>query len=59
MPDLVPLACLLLVVALVVISVVAFVWSHRREDPMGSLVGLGAMVSAGVPAAAFGAMAAF
>jgi hypothetical protein len=43
MPDLLPGTCLVLVVALVVTSVGAFVWS----------------VIAGVPAAAYGAMAAF
>jgi len=59
MPDLVPGTCLVLVVALVVTSVGAFVWSHRKDDPMGALVGLGALVIAGVPAAAYGAMAAF
>jgi hypothetical protein len=58
MPDLVLASCLFLVVALVVTSVIAFVWSHRKNAPMGSLVGLGALVIAGVPAAAYGAMAA-
>jgi len=55
-PDVVLAACLLLVVALVVTSVIAFVWSHRQNDRLGSLIGLGAVVAAGVPAAAYGAM---
>jgi hypothetical protein len=58
MPDLVPATCLVLVVVLVVASVTAFVWSDRKNAPMGFLVGLGALVMAGVPAAAYGAMAA-
>jgi hypothetical protein len=59
MPDVVLGTCLLLVAALVAISVVAFVRSHRKEDPMGSLIGLGALVIAGIPAAAYGAMTGF
>ena len=59
MPDFALAACLLLVVALVLTSAIAFVWSHRNGDPMGSLIGLGALVIAGIPAAAYGAMAAF
>ncbi len=59
MPDLAAATCLLLVVALVVTSVAAFVRSHGKDDPMGSLVGLGALVVAGIPAAAYGAMAGF
>jgi hypothetical protein len=59
MPDLVPGTCLVLVVALVVTSVGAFGWSHRKDDPMGALVGLGALVIADVPTAAYGAMASF
>jgi hypothetical protein len=58
MPDLGLATCLFLVVALVVTSGVAFVRSHGKDDPVGSLVGLGALVIAGVPAAAYGAMAA-
>jgi hypothetical protein len=58
MPDVALAACLVLVVTLVVTAVVAFWWSHRKDDPMGSLVGLGALVVAGGPAAAYGAMAA-
>jgi hypothetical protein len=58
-PDVVLAACLFLVVALVVTSAIAFVWSHRKNDPLGSLIGLGAVVVAGVPAAAYGAMTAF
>lgn len=50
-------ACLFLVVALVLTSVVAFVWSRRKDDPMGDLVGLTAVVMAGLPAAAYGTMA--
>lgn len=49
--------CLFLVVALVLTSVGAFVWSRRRGDPMGDLVGLTAVVMAGLPAAAYGTMA--
>jgi hypothetical protein len=56
-PDLVLTTCLSLVAALVVTSAVAFVRSHRKDDTVGSLVGLGALVVAGVPAAAYGAMA--
>ena len=59
MPDVALAACLVLVVALVGTSVAGFVWSHRKDDPMGSLVGLGAIVVAGMPAAAYGAMSAF
>ena len=59
MPDVALVACLFLVVALVLTSAVAFVWSHRTGDPMGSLIGLGSLVIAGMPAAAYGAMAAF
>jgi len=59
MPDVAPATCLILVVALVVTAVVGFVWSHRKDDPMGSLIGLGALVVAGIPAAAYGAMSAF
>jgi hypothetical protein len=59
MPDLIPGTCLVLVVALVLTSVGAFVWSHRKDDPMGALVGLGAQVIAGVPAAAYGVMVAY
>jgi len=51
--------CLVLTVALVLISLIAFVRSHRRSDPMDSLIGLAAMVGAGIPAAAYGAMSAF
>jgi hypothetical protein len=54
MPDLVLATCLLLVVT----SAVAFVRSHRRDNRRGSLVGLGVLVVAGVPAAAYGAMTA-
>ena len=56
MPDLALTACLILVVALVGTAVAAFVRSHRKDDSMGSLVGMGAMVVAGMPAAAYGAM---
>ena len=59
MPEFALAACLVLVVALVGTSAIAFVWSHRKEDPMGSLIGLGSLVAAGIPAAAYGAMAAF
>jgi hypothetical protein len=58
-PDVALAACLLLVVALVITSVIALVWSHRNDDPLGSLIGLGAVAIAGVPAAAYGAMTAF
>lgn len=50
MPDPALPACLILVAAPVGTSVAAFLQSHRKDDPMGSLVGLGAMVIAGVPA---------
>lgn len=56
MPDVALAVCLLLVGTLVAASVAAFVWSHRKDDPMGSLIGLGALVIAGLPAAAYGAM---
>jgi len=59
MPDLALATCLLLVVALVATAVVGFLWSHRKNDPMGSLIGLCALVVAGLPAAAYGAMTAF
>jgi anti-sigma B factor antagonist len=49
---------IVLVVALVMTSVIAFVWSHRNDDPMRSLIGLGAVVIAGVPAAPYWAMTA-
>jgi hypothetical protein len=52
MPELVLVTCLLLVAT----SVVAFVRSHRKGSPMGSLIGLAALVVAGIPAAAYGAM---
>jgi len=58
MPDVALATCLFLVVALVVTAVVGFVWSHRKDDQMGSLIGLGALVVAGMPAIAYGAMAA-
>ena len=59
MPDLALATCLFLVVALVVVAVVGFVWSHRKNDPMGSLLGLSALFAAGVPAAVYGAMTAY
>jgi len=59
MPDLAAAACLILVVGLVVTAMVAFVRSHRKDDEMGSLVGLGALIFAGIPAAAYGAMTGF
>lgn len=52
-------ACLVLVVALVVTSLAALVWSHRKDDPLASVVGMVAMVTAGIPAAVYGAMTAF
>ena len=55
MPELVLATCLILVVT----SVVAFVRSHRKGSPMGSLIGLAALVIAGIPAAAYGAMTSF
>jgi hypothetical protein len=58
-PDVALAACLVLVVGLVVTSVIAFARSHRNDDPLGSLIGLSALVIAGVPAAAYGAMTAF
>jgi len=58
MPDVAPAACLFLVVALVVAAVIGFVRSSRTDDPMGSLLGLGALVVAGMPAAAYAAMTA-
>lgn len=59
MPDLALTACLILASALVAASVAAFLRSHRKDDPTGSLVGLGAMVLAAVPAVAYGAMSSF
>jgi len=59
MPDPALTACLVLVVALVGTSVAAFLQSHGKDDPMRSLVGLGAMVVAAVPAVAYGAMTSF
>jgi hypothetical protein len=58
MPDVALATCLFLIMALVVTAVGGFVWSHRKDDPMGSLIGLGALVAAGMPAAAYGAMTA-
>ena len=48
--------CLFLVVALVITSVVLFVRSHREHDSVGGLIGMTAMIFAGFPAAAYGAM---
>lgn len=59
MPDPALTACLILVVALVATSAAAFLQSHRKDDAMGSLVGLGAMTVAAVPAVAYGAMTSF
>lgn len=59
MPDVASAACVFLVVALVGAAVTGYVWSHRNNDPMGSLMGLGALLLAGMPAAAYGAMSAF
>lgn len=59
MPAPVLTACLALAVSLVLVSLIAFVRSHRQRDPLGSLVGLLAMLTAGIPAAAYGAMSAF
>ena len=59
MPDLGAAACLILVAGLVVTSVAAFVRSHRKDDEMGSLVGLGALIFAGIPAATYGAITGF
>jgi hypothetical protein len=59
MPAPLLITCLVLVGSLVLVSVIAFVRSHRRRDPLGALVGLLAMLSAGIPAAAYGAMSAF
>lgn len=55
MPELVLATCLLLVAT----SVVAFMRSHRKGHPIGALIGLGALVLAGIPAAAYGAMTSF
>lgn len=55
MPELVLATCLLLVAT----SVVAFVRSHRKGSPMGSLIGFGALVMAGIPAVAYGATTSF
>jgi len=52
-------ACLFLVAALVLVSLAAFVRSQRAKDPLASLIGLLAMVTAGIPAAAYGAMTGF
>jgi len=59
MHDVAVVTCLFLVVALVVTSVAAFVRSHRKDDQMGSLVGLGALIFAGIPAATYGAITGF
>jgi hypothetical protein len=48
--------CLVLAVALVLTSGVAFVRSRRKDDPTGGVVGLTAMIIAGFPAAAYGAL---
>ena len=48
--------CLFLVVAFVIASLVAFVRSHRDDDSVGGLIGMTAMIFAGIPAAAYGAM---
>jgi len=58
-PDAALVTCLVLVVALMGIAAAAFVRSHRTKDPMGSLVGLGALVVSAVPAVAYGAMTSF
>jgi len=59
MPELASAVCVFLVVALVGVAAGGYVWSHRNKDQMGSLMGLGALVVAGLPAAAYGAMSAF
>jgi ABC-type phosphate transport system permease subunit len=58
-PDVALAACLVLVVALVLTSVMAFARSHRNEDPLGSLIGFVALLLAGVPAVAYGASTSF
>jgi hypothetical protein len=55
MPELLLATCLLLVAT----SVVAFVRSHRKGSPMGSLIGFGALVMAGIPPVAYGATTSF
>ena len=59
MPDLASAVCVFLVVVLVGAAATGYVWSHRHKDQMGSLMGLGALLVAGLPAAAYAAMSAF
>ena len=49
------LAALVLTAVLVVVGVVLLVRSLRREDATGDLAGLMALLSAGAPAAVYGA----
>jgi hypothetical protein len=51
------LACLVLTVALVLASLVLLVRAGRRHDPTRDLLGLMAMIAAGVPAAVYGVAA--
>jgi len=59
MSDLAIAACLLLVAVLVLTSAIAFAWSRRQDDARGALLGLGALMIAAIPAAAYGATASF
>jgi uncharacterized membrane protein len=50
-------ACLVLTAVLVLGGLALLVRSLRREDPTGDLAGLMALITAGVPAAVYGAAA--
>jgi hypothetical protein len=48
--------CLLLVLALASVGTWLLFRGYRRDDALGSLLGLLVIVAAGIPAAAFGAV---